>query len=114
MNNQEAFDKVARHLLQQKKRSLSINFTCAYRGTDNTRCAIGALIPDELYDSDMEENNIKVLIRDFAHMRKLFEDCSTDLLLDLQSVHDYHSPRDWRRKLYDVAEAYNLNTGALL
>ena len=60
--NQEIFDRVVEHLAQQKKRSMYDKDTCAYRSEDGLKCAIGALIPDEYYDSEFEEKNISTLI----------------------------------------------------
>lgn len=57
IDNQEFFDKTVEHLAQQGKRSFAagvIGQMCAYRGKDNTRCAIGYWIPDELYKPEME------------------------------------------------------------
>ena len=53
LSRQEMFDKVCQHLRTQKKRSFKSDFnessqgTCVYRGPNGTKCAVGALIPDE-------------------------------------------------------------------
>lgn len=54
MTNQEIFDKVATHLLSQGKRSALGGVGCAYRGDGGLQCAIGCLIPDELYRYELE------------------------------------------------------------
>ena len=59
MNRQQVFDAVVHHLAKQGKRS---TFTrpgqgfsmCRYRGYGGLKCAIGALIPDELYHPRLE------------------------------------------------------------
>lgn len=48
---QEAFDKVAVHLLTQNEKSIDDKGNWACRGLNGCKCAIGALIPDEEFDS---------------------------------------------------------------
>lgn len=48
MTNQEIFEKVAKHLLDQGRRSTLATPTgdegaCAYRGTGGAKCAVGCL-----------------------------------------------------------------------
>ena len=43
------------HLRQQGKPSVGPNGACLYRGPDGTKCAIGALIPDECYNESLFE-----------------------------------------------------------
>ena len=49
--SQEVFDVVAKHLLTQNAKSMDDPWDemCAYRGENGRRCAVGALIPDDLY-----------------------------------------------------------------
>lgn len=51
MNHQEVFTKVATHLLKQGRRALFAEKngfrSCAYRGDNGTKCAVGCLIKDE-------------------------------------------------------------------
>jgi hypothetical protein len=104
---QEVFDLVANHLLTQGTQSLGLdNFgdeTCVYRGTNNTKCAAGVLIPDEHYTQKMETNGWKSLIdtglvpSDFA-----------DLISELQSIHDMHKPIRWKEKLEELAKTQKL------
>lgn len=63
MTPQEVFDKVARHLLTQKRKAMAVmpeaangdaKPACAYRGSDGTSCAFGCLIPDSCYDPVLE------------------------------------------------------------
>ena len=65
--------------------------SCAYRGTEGRKCAIGWCIPDELYSPAMEHKNIKaLLVGSFKDsLQGLFPDSiSTDTLLELQKCHD--------------------------
>ena len=54
MTQQEIFDTVLAHLRKQGKASVSDMNLCQYRGPDGTSCAVGCLIPDELYDPLIE------------------------------------------------------------
>ena len=65
MDTQQAFDLVIQHLWNQNRtsrRDWRQAEGCAYRGTGGARCAIGALIPDDLYREDMEGLSSQVLI----------------------------------------------------
>jgi len=87
MNNQEIFDRVAKHLLQQNCVAVT-SFGCAYRGYKNTKCAIGALIPDDIYDPDMEGNDIISLLNKYPSIKNLFEGVDKTFLDKLQQCHD--------------------------
>lgn len=64
MNRQEIFDKVLEHLRKQGGLSLNEHGKCCYRGNHGNKCAIGVLIPDELYKSRMEYKTPSGLIKD--------------------------------------------------
>lgn len=52
-----------RKVIAQGKRSY-IKGYCLYRGPEGTKCAIGHLIPDELYTRDIEGKNIYAALTD--------------------------------------------------
>ena len=54
MTAQEIFDTVLAHLRKQGEAAKSYEGECVYRGPDGTSCAVGCLIPDELYDPLIE------------------------------------------------------------
>lgn len=60
MTDQEIYDKVKAHLLKQGRRSIAPcpgvnNVTkCVYRTEDGRSCAVGCLIPDEVYQPQMD------------------------------------------------------------
>ena len=107
LNAQEIFNKVATHLFAQGERSIETDFelpTCLYRGPNGTKCAVGALIPDEEYDERLEYKGVRSLpsvaeeIRQ-SHWRtyktpfidSLNEEQNSpvfELLAGLQEVHD--------------------------
>ena len=54
MTEQEIFDTVLTHLREQGEAATSAGGSCRYRGANGTACAVGCLIPDELYDPLIE------------------------------------------------------------
>jgi hypothetical protein len=56
---QEMFDKAYNHLWEQNRPArYPVNSHCYYRGPDNTKCAIGCLIPDEEYSDKFEDKSV--------------------------------------------------------
>jgi hypothetical protein len=118
MNRQEIFDTVARHLLSQGKKceiptTPHEDGVCMYR-YNGMACAVGVLIPDDLYNESMEGYTISVLIGTHLprrHRRYTFPDwiCDNiDFIVELQRVHDWEEPRDWVSKLEELARNNNL------
>lgn len=103
LGNQEVFDRVVKHLLTQMKHSTSeSNQICMYRGDRGLRCAIGCLIPDELYRPWMELTQIDQILEEVpALSQHIGEDLH--LLYSLQSIHDCFKPQYWREKLVSLA-----------
>lgn len=54
MTKQEIFDTVARHLFAQGEPAMDGNAACAYRAPKGLKCAVGALIADEHYSSNLD------------------------------------------------------------
>lgn len=72
-----AINTIAQHLSKQRARSIAVfnNMTsCAYRGKNNTTCAVGCLIPDEMYTSDMEQNPFVNLKLNFPELHTYLAD----------------------------------------
>ncbi len=93
MTKQEIFDTVAKHLFSQGQRSVNANGVCLYRGPNGLKCAIGALITDEEYDSEMEFKTISFLKERFIPDR--LKGVIIDFLSDLQNIHDDYA--NWSR-----------------
>lgn len=99
MTNQEIFDTVLNHMRKQKVPAIGCGDICVYKTENGLKCAVGCLIPDELYDPKMDEssethnNNTEVsdnkLVQKVLkkHLNIDFED-SMDLLVSLQIIHD--------------------------
>jgi hypothetical protein len=105
MNDQEAFERSARHLLQQGERSLlESRATCAYRGQRGLTCAVGCLIPDDEYDTELEEKNAAAIVSQVPALHGV----SVRLLGRLQSIHDYEVPSLWRLALEQLSKDFVL------
>lgn len=86
MTEQEVFDKVVAHLLQQQAYCESENSEPLYRGVNGTKCAIGCLIPDEQYSIDMEQKDVISIVNRYPSLP--FVDVNLHLMLTLQRLHD--------------------------
>jgi hypothetical protein len=77
-------------------------------------CAVGALIPDALYDPRMDNTDeghttsIGCIIGEFPTLAEHFKDVADTMLEDIQHVHDSMPVWEWQAGCKDVAETYNL------
>ncbi len=123
MTKQEIFNIVSKHLLEQGSKSVS-NFDsdvyrCMYRSKDGKKCAIGALIPDQLYDRSLEGLTVSdffcdvngPLIRDIGYIIRptdiQSDEDALQYLGDLQNVHDL-CPEGFLSNLLDFSKKYDL------
>jgi len=93
----EIIDFTKTALLAQGKRAFDTNtHTCLYRGPENTRCAIGLLIPDDMYLPNMEQRQVEILLQEYSQLKPVLlpsdldEESGTRFLQQLQRIHD-----DW-------------------
>ncbi len=117
MNKQQAFETVVNHLISQGVQSTEDGTTrnpCMYRGFNGTKCAIGALIPDDEYDPTMEYRSVSDLAveGDLPNSIKVLDDVY--FLITLQSLHDMYdsyswNDPDWQSDVKMVAFDYKLN-----
>lgn len=119
--SQQIFDKVALHLLKQGCRSESTTersttnpqaSLCMYRGPNGTMCAVGCLIPDDRYSPNLERETADQLIM-YHSMLIQYLGRDTELLLDLQTLHDTQEPEEWRDQLANVGCAHGLDISVL-
>lgn len=101
MTRQEIYDRVASHLLSQMEVSRRPGGFCLYRGPRNLKCAIGALIPDELYDTSFDDTGgglsahaLPDRVLESIFGRGYNED-ECRFLDILQAVHDSFEPGIW-------------------
>lgn len=114
MTRQEMYDKVCRHLAKQKKRCAT-DVGCLYRGPNGMKCAVGALIPNSLYDWKMDEGYYRIseLYSVYPAVRKFFGWRNRGFLNRLQELHDskYNNADNMRRELQDIAKYFKLKAG---
>lgn len=124
MNRQEIFDIVVTNLLKQKKRSFGeykptafryneahLYNGCLYRSPEGLKCAVGWLIPDELYIPEMENLPIELLVENHvtAALHKIgISDNDFPFVQHLQYIHDSFSPDEWTSQFLKAAYDYNL------
>lgn len=120
MEAQEIFDTVAKHLFKQGCRSIEVDdeddAACLYRGPERKMCAIGVLIPDELYTSRLEYINIAFIINNNLGIPAWMRN-HMNLLQRLQQVHDkplnWLSAHDMKEALRTVANICELSSSVL-
>lgn len=106
---QVVFDIVAEHLLKQNERSENEDHICLYRGPRGLKCAVGCLIPDDKYNSIMENTPWDILVD-----CEIVPSINSVLIRKLQVIHDIFAPKDWLDKLYELADELKLNTCVLI
>jgi hypothetical protein len=127
MTPQEIYDTVAKHLFAQGVRSRgkkpgSEDTGCLYRGPEGTKCAVGVLMSDEVYDPEMEGNALALLFDPDATPDGGFElpvwmKTHFHLLSALQDTHDYswywYGSDHMKARLLQVAKDYELSAAVL-
>ncbi|MDX2059949.1 MAG: hypothetical protein SFV24_19220 [Gemmatimonadales bacterium] len=137
LTHQEIFTRVYRHLVKQNCQALEAGKTgCQYRTADGLRCAVGSLIPDDLYQPSIEGMRAGAVLWDFwgpeatgeykaaragsktaAGEKALFDTLFNigvqdrrgfQLLGDLQTIHDSMQPSAWPQSLANIAAAWQL------
>lgn len=114
MNNQFIFDVVYTHLIRQQKRSEEYGM-CYYK-LNGLMCAIGCLIPDNLYDRRMEGRVITTLLNERKELKQYLnlKSCyARTILFGLQKIHDTVEPRQWKKALRALAHNHNLEVPQL-
>lgn len=113
---QDIFTQARDHLLKQNCKSQrkhphsgGTNLVCAYRGNNNTMCAVGCFIADEEYKPKMDtgvNTSFDSLIA--TGIFPIMNDKHCYLLAKLQLIHDQYEPNQWSEKLLDLAIAFDL------
>lgn len=117
LTEQEIFSRVAAHLLLQNKKSFyspdNVREICAYRGEGGTKCAVGCLLEDDEYRPYMEDKGVDRLLSLTPDGFRNFGVQNHNLLCDLQYIHDYMQPVEWKTALGQVAMQYGLQQGGV-
>ena len=112
MDRQKTYDTIKAHAIKQGKKSTNGNI-CLYRDQDGLKCFIGAIIPDELYNPDMEGNDIYRLAtwKQYDNIREYLNITAGDdinFLMNVQSIHDTFPVEAWVKMLEMAAQQYHL------
>jgi len=132
MSLQKIFDTAGVGMLRQGKQSIILG-SCRYRGYDGCKCAVGFLIPDDLYDPEIEGaavarimvdcsgKNQSALRSTLRNINMLTPD-RVALLASLQRAHDdvhitgyagHRNREDWHESLTEVAKDFGLSTKSI-
>lgn len=119
LTNQEIFDKALFGIRSQNYTlSMKTGGTCAYRGKNGNKCAIGHCITDQhaaSWDNLSTGDYPSSSIRDVFWLKKneyslFFEDSQIDFLASLQDIHDLIIDKDdFEKKMQNLASEYQLN-----
>ena len=106
--HQEAFSIIWEHA---KKGVKSMDErSCMYRGPHMAKCFVGALIPDERYDEDMDRK--RCLADEVFRMAEVRVATEIQNIIELQKIHDRHEPEEWTAHLVIYASDYGLTVPA--
>jgi hypothetical protein len=117
MTPRQIMERVRAHLLTQNKRSVDEDDHCRWRverpGHVTLMCAVGCLIPEELYTAKMERvSTLEALFACYPDVADAIgaTDNNTQLLYELQSVHDHYGPSLWPAALRNVAIKFGIRS----
>lgn len=134
LSRQEIFDRSTAFLLKQGQPCVDRNGACFYRHPEDPklRCAVGALIPDEYYDPDMDRRDIdiddddgapdnsisSVFVRFGAALEKAgLRAADERFLCALQGAHDiefvHNGIESWKQRLREIAASHELSAAVL-
>lgn len=113
--NQEAFDKVVKHLVKQGKPAV-VNGNCQYQTEDGMKCAAGCLVERKATRENLEGDWCDV-IASKPHLKNL---ANPNLVTRLQEAHDdrtcfslYEWRNHWVASMRKIAKNYKVKTTLL-
>ncbi len=97
MDSQKLFDDIVKFQRKQWKKSTRDGTAwCLYRHPDGLKCAVGCVMPDNMYDADMDEIGVFSDIMElYPDLAKYFGMENLALLQYMQSTHDCHLLKQW-------------------
>lgn len=126
MTQQEMFDTIIPALLKQGGPSLGPeaadpeSIGCMYRGDDGRKCAVGVLIPDELYTPSMEGRSAEDMMKIYLDVQNLLGAENVEFLEAMQQVHDSnpYDAEEWDMNYFigsyeRLASRFDLNPAVL-
>jgi hypothetical protein len=104
IDKQITFDTVVTGLRKQKDRSVGENGSCVFRSPNGNKCAVGMLVPDDLYDPLFDNPKSEKCIWDLDVMKEHDRDLCSALMI----VHDQKAIEDWEKQFEGVAVRFGL------
>ena len=114
MNQQQIFDVVVHHAINQHSKAMAHSGRCKYLAEDGKQCFVGVLIPRDTYHPDMESKGVRFLTRKFPKVIPLV--LPTDMefnraisfMEQLQQIHDSTQVIFWDEGLRKMATKHGL------
>lgn len=113
MTEQEVFNKVWDHIINQGEPSVNEVGDCLYRGPNGLKCAAGIFLTNkqaEKLDAESGTTWVKA-VQMFPNLEKF----PNKLIMQLQECHDYSSSvrdddfvEEFKRQVIAIADKYNL------
>lgn len=90
LTRQQAYDRMREYFARPDAQQAADDGNCAYRAEDGSKCAIGCLIPDDLYDPEMEGASTAHLFDRFHWLP--FAPDDVEFYRRAQRIHDTWTP----------------------
>ena len=115
LSKREIFDKIKNHLLTQMKKSsakhslYSMSESCLYRQKNGLMCAVGCLIKDKAYSSNLECQVVRT--NDVLNALKksdidISDESTIDMLVAFQNLHDGEEPIYWSPGIDNIEKTF--------
>lgn len=122
MSLKDLFNDVKTHMLKQGMKAIDEQGNCCYKTESGLKCAIGCLIPDELYDLYFEGKGVGAVVGfsngnpdNYPVRNYLMNKYSVDsfakmknLLFKLQDIHDEIDETNWGVELDKLDKKFAL------
>ena len=103
-SKQEMVDVCCSFLVEQGRPAVNMEGGCLYRSYSGYRCALGVLIPDEIYATEMEGKDIADLLKAHPELPEWMSS-NQDFLAEIQNAHDLSTHRTKTNKAtYDYTD----------
>lgn len=119
LTNQEIFNKALFGIREQNYKQSDNRDSCAYRGNNGTKCAVGHCIDDataERWDALGDSSIRSIFHHSPEEYSKVFDNEQLPLLADLQAVHDTtldplsfaFGQAEFEQEMKNIARGFNL------
>lgn len=121
MSLKDLFNDVKTHMLKQCMKAVDIHGNCCYKTESGLKCAVGCLIPDDLYDLYFEGKGVGFFVgiainEEYPVAKYLMNKYSlgdfkimTRLLVQLQLIHDEIDETNWGVELDKLEAEFTIN-----